>query len=609
METTNETPTKWPLPDWAREFAKSFNSGERHCFLLNGNINDYAVSNIEMKKFLSGRLLSWSHCVAYYDRAHGITFPTKEHRDRFEALTEIGGQKEAQPGQNPLTVMKQQASGVLGATPAEAFPLLDKYLRQDHLRGEQRQAVALVIEHLDSLAPSGGMSSMNAEDRIALIYLQDWAKDPQIESNGCCILMAAPNIYDVHPSIRQSGSQVYPLEVPLPNYTSRHQFINALIDQADMNLEEGMTPEEFARLTAGVSNKGIDDIRMRGETSGGKITRELVKMMKDRITRDDYGDVISLPDPRFGWERIGGLEVVKNFFNKNVINPFRTGFSARMPMGILMVGCPGTGKSAVAEAVAKEAKVNYIQLNFNKILHGIVGSSEANLEKALQCIARLTPCIVFIDEFDQTVQRQGATQGDSGVSARIFGRLLQFMSDTTNRGKVVFLAATNRSDLLDPAIKREGRFDKKIAFLPPTSQERVTILDVMVKNYVSDEYPWTKEIYDEFVEDSEGWTGAEIEALVVKTNELLMDEECSDIGEAILAAMGRFIPTGKGAYASMTQAALRDVNDTDLLPDYWKEVFKKTREKGVKKEEEKVEEQEVVDASWERRKARQVVEE
>ena len=142
-----------------------------------------------------------------------------------------------------------------------------------------------------------------------------------------------------------------------------------------------------------------------------------------------------------------------------------------------MTGPAGTGKSAVAEAVAHEAGVNAVVLNLARILGQYVGNSERNLEKALQAIKSLAPTIVFIDEIDQSVSRGGS--GDSGVSNRIFKRLLEFMSDTGNRGQVLFLAATNRPDLLDAALRRPGRFDKKIPFLIPDESERAAIIQVM----------------------------------------------------------------------------------------------------------------------------------
>jgi hypothetical protein len=125
-----------------------------------------------------------------------------------------------------------------------------------------------------------------------------------------------------------------------------------------------------------------------------------------------------------------------------------------------MTGPAGTGKTAMAEAVAKEAGINCVILNPARIFGKYVGDTERNLDRALYAILAMAPVLVFIDEIDQSVSR-GAS-GDSGVSNRFFKRLMEFMSDTSHRGKVVFLAASNRPDLMDPALRRPGRFDKLV---------------------------------------------------------------------------------------------------------------------------------------------------
>ena len=203
-------------------------------------------------------------------------------------------------------------------------------------------------------------------------------------------------------------------------------------------------------------------------------------------------------------------------------------------MGVLMTGPAGTGKSAVAQAVAKESGVNAVSLNLARILGQYVGNSERNLEKALRAIKSLAPTIVFIDEIDQSVSRGGS--GDSGVSSRIFKRLLEFMSDTGNRGQVVFLAATNRPDLMDAALRRPGRFDKKIPFLIPDAEERLAIFQVMAAKYEMAGKPSAAAI-----DSTEGWTGAEIEAAVVKAAELIDDEDLLP-EDAITAATQRLSP-------------------------------------------------------------------
>lgn len=225
-----------------------------------------------------------------------------------------------------------------------------------------------------------------------------------------------------------------------------------------------------------------------------------------------------------------------------------------------------TGKSAVAIAVAKEAGINAVSLNMSRILGQYVGNSERNLEKAIQAIQSLSPTIVFIDEIDQTVSRSEG--GDSGVGSRIFKRLLEFMSDTRHRGRVVFLAATNRPDLMDAALRRPGRFDKKIPFLVPDEEERANIIQVMARIYGLGDL---LTVSPSLLAASDGWTGAEIEAAAVKAVELVEDEDLAP-EPALAEAFSRLSPS-TADIQFMTLLAIRETNDTDLLPTKYRQLL------------------------------------
>jgi SpoVK/Ycf46/Vps4 family AAA+-type ATPase len=158
--------------------------------------------------------------------------------------------------------------------------------------------------------------------------------------------------------------------------------------------------------------------------------------------------------------------------------------------------------------------------------------------------------------------QRGNGGGSSQQDQRIFQRLLEFMSDTQHRGQIVFLAATNRPDLMDAALRRPGRFDKKIPFLVPEREERGAIIDVMGRRYLGVD-AWSEEIL-EVLQLTEGWTGAEIEAAVVKAAELVEDEELSPAA-ALLEAAQRLSPS-TADIELMTYLAVQECNDRDLLP-------------------------------------------
>lgn len=179
-------------------------------------------------------------------------------------------------------------------------------------------------------------------------------------------------------------------------------------------------------------------------------------------------------------------------------------------MGILFLGPPGTGKTLIAQAFANVCNTNFVKLgNFRSMW---VGQSERNLSKALDLIRALSPVIVFMDEIDQSEGSQGEA-GDGGVGKRIFSKLLQFMSDTSLRGKVLWIAASNRPDLIDAALKRAGRFDMTIPFFLPDKQARKAIFKIHLQNSEIDISSISDENWSIVVQQTKGFTGAEIEVV------------------------------------------------------------------------------------------------
>ncbi len=213
--------------------------------------------------------------------------------------------------------------------------------------------------------------------------------------------------------------------------------------------------------------------------------------------------------------------------------------------------------------------MNFVNFRMANILGGIVGESEKNLEKALSGIRSLTPCIVFVDEIDQAFRRSEGFDGSS-VNRNVFGRLLNFMADTANRGKVVWLAATNRPDLLDAAMVRSGRFDAIVAVLPPESDaDRAAMFRAMArKNGV----PFDGLDLAAASAASDHYTGADIERIVLKAASVARKlghraPEQADLDHALNA-----VRINTKDRERMTGAALAAVNDLDLLPPRYRQM-------------------------------------
>ena len=224
----------------------------------------------------------------------------------------------------------------------------------------------------------------------------------------------------------------------------------------------------MGRITAGLQLRQIRDLLSIHADDEHSIPIDEIYARKKAILEQECFGLIEVLDPKHGFEVVGGAEPLKAALSR-VAEHVRAGRRRQVPMGILCVGPMGTGKTFVTKAFAKESGLAAIQLkNFRDKW---VGSTEANLEKVLTVIEALGEILVIIDEGDRSL---GGGDSDGGVSSRVMARLKEFMSDTSHRGRIIFVMMTNRPDKLDTDMKRPGRFDLKLPFFAPENASSVS---------------------------------------------------------------------------------------------------------------------------------------
>jgi transitional endoplasmic reticulum ATPase len=219
--------------------------------------------------------------------------------------------------------------------------------------------------------------------------------------------------------------------------------------------------------------------------------------------------------PEVRWTDIGGLEDVKEELREIVEYPlkYRDAYEAlgiEVPKGVLLFGPPGTGKTLLAKAVATESGANFIAVRGPEVLSKWVGESEKAIREIFRKARQAAPTVVFFDEIDAIAPARGMGHDTSGVLERIVNQLLAEMDGITPLNRVVVIAATNRPDILDPALLRPGRFDRLIYVPPPDKQARLEILKVHTRKVALDE----DVSLEELAERTEGYTGADLAALV-----------------------------------------------------------------------------------------------
>lgn len=543
-------------PNWVKRMLELYQSGVSNAFIVHFNVNDYATPTkpINSVSYLAG-IWAKKEIVIIYSRDRGIEFGTDEQRKL--AIDMLGLSQQPQAVDPILSALNGIGGGnntpvQLPNDPAGALPLIDQLLRSD-------RKVAVIVDGAELIIPATDLATMAPPDRVALATIRRWGRDTAIVNSGNPVFLVTNNISAIHPELRAASSRFEALEVSLPDVDTRKAFIEQWLDDRGSEIDLGeLTSQAIANSTAGLSLLHIEDILLRAD-SMGRLNLDYIWERKETINKSESGEVFETMPPRLWFRDIGSLDNIKEWSVRNIIKPMREGRYKRVPMGVLFTGPAGCGKTIMAEAIAAEAKVNAVVLRMSKIASKWQGEGERNIDRFLRTVEAMQPCIVFVDEIDQAMKR-GDSNGGSQQDNRIFQRLLEFMSDTTHRGKVVFIAATNRPDLMDAALKRPGRFDKKIPFLVPDDNGRKSIFLVMSKKYLGQEVV----VSDILVKATKGFTGAEIEAVAVKAAELMEDYDLT-ASDALEKAIAKLRPS-TADIEFMTMLAIQAVDDLDLLP-------------------------------------------
>jgi ATP-dependent 26S proteasome regulatory subunit len=465
-----------------------------------------------------------------------------------------------------------------------------------------RKELKFTIMFLDAdvLFPSGDVATM-AGDRFPIVNVRQWARDEQIGDRNRVILMTR-HMTDVHESIRGGMVGIASHTVSKPTLEDRETWLNNFDtsmkkrtenkpltigsnEVRSVNMAPDFTFHDFAVQAAGMSRRQMEDVCMKSWLSGEAIDFVSVRERKQRALQDEYEGIIDFFEPEYGFEQIGGHFNIKDYFNWNIIQPLRNGDRRLCSKGVLMTGPPGTGKTVIAKALAKEAKMNFMIGHLDKLFGGLVGETEKKTRKFLEAVESAAPVIVFLDELDSILSSGRSSAGDSGVSARVFNSLMTWLSDESRAGRVVVVSASNRPDLLDAALIRSGRFDAKIPALPPQKGDAVgrkQILGALCGKY---KIKFAKEVAATEKEKDNGiglllhdtkrvWTGAEIEVVLKKALSLAYRNGKTAITvENWNQAFNHVIPNTQEV-ERMTLLSLLFVDDLEYCPEEWRSIAK-----------------------------------
>ena len=447
----------------------------------------------------------------------------------------------------------------------------EQRLREIFEEAKEHAPAIIFIDEIDAIAPKREEVTGEVEKRVVaqLLALMDG-----LEARGDVIVIGAtnrPNAID--PALRRPGRFDREIEIGVPDKQGRHEIL--LVHTRNMPLAKDVDLSKLAEITHGfvgadlaalcreaamkALRRYLPQIDLEEEQIPPEVLEKIEVRMSDfmkafrEITPTALREVeIEVPNVR--WDDVGGLEEVKQELREAVEWPLKYPASFKRlniepPKGILLYGPPGCGKTLLAKAVATESEANFISVRGPEIFSKWVGESEKAIREIFRKARQVAPCVVFLDEVDSIAPMRGMGVGDSMVTERVVSQLLTEIDGIEKLEGVVVIGATNRPDILDPALLRPGRFDRIIYVPPPDEGARLEILKVHTRRM-----PLADDVdLAQIAKMTEGYSGSDLAVVAREAGMMALRENVN----AAKIYMRHFLEALRRVKPSITQEMLR----------------------------------------------------
>lgn len=440
-----------PLPEWAREITALYESHTANQFILHGNVNDLlplagngGLRLGTLDEFLTELLLQNFDVVLSYDLGSGLRI--------------LRGQKVF------ATWPSAPAGQVLPRIPREAVDLLTHYIRYlSNVRRVKGDVVRVAFLLRDAhLAMPALQSGLNYDLNAMALQVRNWASETALTEHPFAAFLLTENLNDLH-SLLVNDPRSANIRIPLPSPQDLTAVFTSLVPAYPVALGAWAgNPALPAGQLAGATLVSIQGLLKTREYRKTPITQNDLAELKKELVEKDCQGLIEFIESGRTLDALHGQESIKEWLRQDIALWRQNDLDA-MPMGYLFCGPVGTGKTYMVECLAGEAGVPVVK--FRNFRDRWVGSTEGNLEKIFRLLQALGRCYVFVDEADQALGRRD-TSGDSGVGGRVYSMMAKEMSNSANRGRIVWILASSRPDLIEVDLKRPGRVDVKIPIFP-----------------------------------------------------------------------------------------------------------------------------------------------
>ncbi len=550
------------FPAWANDLAQKYFSGTACFFIVHGNVHDLipvpkdgGSEFLSLSEFLGEHLFAKWDLVLEHNLSQGLQALAGSSADRH-------------------TKMMQELTDLFGPyrnwsrDPDDILLTLDQMIERTLIEDDpkKRRRMAVVFDFGQYLVPPGDAAQIVGRVAARVVRFLDWARNPWIRRVNMAFCVVSENISELNERLTSSPF-VATVEIPMPDAAARESFI---AERFRTNSTKGTPAADVmnaAQLTSssnGLSLLSLDHLISLASRSGGVTVRQFQDLKKNAIERQ-CGGYLEFVEPKHKLDLIVGQEAAVKRLRDDA-SLITNGHQEAAPMGYLICGPVGTGKSFLAECYAGSIGIPCVKLrNFRS---KYVGESEGNLQRVLTVLRSLGPVVVMIDEADASLGDRNQ-DGDSGTSGRIFSMIAQQMGDTRYRGRIIWMLLTCRPDLLPIDLKRQGRAEVHIPLFYPHSEDEIrTMFGVMGrKNGIKlDAGTLT------LSERHKTLSGADIESVVLTARRFALVADRSEVTQDdIVKALADFIPSAQGIEKDMQEAAsVLECTQLDFLTPEWR---------------------------------------
>jgi AAA+ superfamily predicted ATPase len=559
-----------------------FRGGTVSQFIVHGNVFDLVGDPSRepevfssLRDFLSDVLFAPFEVVLSYNRGVGLqVLKGKEEFQKFLKLLDEW-------------TLTNFCGSPLPRDPLAAFDLMDRFVHyscrtrtvmEDSVAKRAPLKTAVMLDFVQFIVPQGEASMLSDRASEILIRLLGWASDPSLMGANVISVLITENLAELN-RILVDSPYVAKIRIPLPTEADGLSYVKALARQYP-ELEKlcEVSLDTAAQKMVGLTRVNQHNLVAQAVRNNRSITADYLRRVKKSLIEKECYGLLDFLESNLTLDDVAGLDAAKSWLREDG-RLIRAGRYSSLPMGYLMTGRIGTGKSWLANCWAGEVGVPFV--GFKNFRDRWMGATEGNLEKIFNVLRALGQVIVFVDEADQMTGKRGGSDSDGGLAGRVYAMLAKEMSDTRNRGRIIWIFATSRPDLVEVDLKRPGRLDVHIPLFPPQSDdERQQLFRAMARKVKLPLEPHELPVLPPHIELG----GNEMEALMVRAmrrHELAQADAEAAIADRpdphvtltdILAqVLTEYRPLPHARHLEyMDLVAVKECTDTQFLPEHYR---------------------------------------